>query len=256
MRALFYVRVLSAVCVLASSWSFVGSTTDLNSAPVKRDEDEISRVLILEKILSDWKQYNLFLVDSFDGERPWEIYRGVSFLNEIRFNALVPENSAFQKERESYPTLSPANDYRSMMIQTFFENPKHAHIVIRPKEKIRLPIGTPTRIFFWMNASSQNARLELILHQHKSKEIVLDLGDLSFDGWKRIEKKLEIPDRNVRLNRSLRYPFEIAEIRLIPGPFQKKGEFVFYLDRMGILVDTRDEAYPGAEIKDNWGTGF
>ncbi|PJZ42748.1 flagellar assembly protein FlaA [Leptospira kmetyi] len=253
---MFYVRVLSAVCVLTSAWGFVGSTTDLNSAPVKRDEDEISRVLILEKILSDWKQYNLFLVDSFDGERPWEIYRGVSFLNEIRFNALVPENSAFQKERESYPTLSSANDYRSMMIQTFFENPKHAHIVIRPKEKIRLPIGTPTRIFFWMNASSQNARLELILHQHKSKEIVLDLGDLSFDGWKRIEKKLEIPDRNVRLNRSLRYPFEIAEIRLIPGPFQKKGEFVFYLDRMGILVDTRDEAYPGAEIKDNWGTGF
>ncbi|WP_425268869.1 flagellar filament outer layer protein FlaA [Leptospira barantonii] len=256
MRALFYVRVLTAVCVLASALGFVGSTTDLRSAPVKRDEDEISRVLILEKILSDWKQYNLFLVDSFDGERPWEIYRGVSFLNEIRFNALVPENSAFKKERESYPTLSPANDYRSMMVQTFFENPKHAHIVIRPKEKIRLPIGTPTRIFFWMSASSQNARLELILHQHKSKEIVLDLGDLSFDGWKRIEKKLEIPDRNTRLNRSLRYPFEIAEIRLIPGPFQKKGEFVFYLDRMGILVDTRDEAYPGAEIKDNWGTGF
>ncbi|PJZ55802.1 flagellar assembly protein FlaA [Leptospira barantonii] len=253
---MFYVRVLTAVCVLASALGFVGSTTDLRSAPVKRDEDEISRVLILEKILSDWKQYNLFLVDSFDGERPWEIYRGVSFLNEIRFNALVPENSAFKKERESYPTLSPANDYRSMMVQTFFENPKHAHIVIRPKEKIRLPIGTPTRIFFWMSASSQNARLELILHQHKSKEIVLDLGDLSFDGWKRIEKKLEIPDRNTRLNRSLRYPFEIAEIRLIPGPFQKKGEFVFYLDRMGILVDTRDEAYPGAEIKDNWGTGF
>ncbi|TGM07088.1 flagellar assembly protein FlaA [Leptospira barantonii] len=253
---MFYVRVLTAVCVLASALGFVESTTDLRSAPVKRDEDEISRVLILEKILSDWKQYNLFLVDSFDGERPWEIYRGVSFLNEIRFNALVPENSAFKKERESYPTLSPANDYRSMMVQTFFENPKHAHIVIRPKEKIRLPIGTPTRIFFWMSASSQNARLELILHQHKSKEIVLDLGDLSFDGWKRIEKKLEIPDRNTRLNRSLRYPFEIAEIRLIPGPFQKKGEFVFYLDRMGILVDTRDESYPGAEIKDNWGTGF
>lgn len=256
MRALFYVRVLSAVCIIGSILGVVGSTTELGSAPVKRDEDEISRVLILEKILSDWKQYNLFLVDSFDGERPWEIYRGVSFLNEIRFGALIPENSAFKKEREFYPSLSPANDYRSMMVQTFFENPKHAHMVIRPKEKIRLPIGTPTRIFFWMNASSQNARLELILHQHKSKEIVLDLGDLSFDGWKRIEKKLEIPGKNTRLNRSLRYPFEIAEIRLIPGPFQKKGEFVFYLDRMGILVDTRDESYPGAEIKDNWGTGF
>ncbi|RHX84440.1 flagellar assembly protein FlaA [Leptospira stimsonii] len=233
-----------------------GSFTGLPSAPVKREEDEISRVLILEKILSEWKQYNLFLVDSFDGERPWEIYRGVSFLNEIRFQAQIPSHGAFSKEREFYPTLAPANDYRSMMVQTFFENPKHAHLEIRPKEKIRLPIGAPTRIFFWMYASSQNAKIELVLHQYRSKEIVIELSDLSFDGWKRIEKKLEIPARNTRLNRSLRYPFEIAAIRLIPGPFQKKGEFVFYIDRMGLLIDTRDEAYPGAEIKDNWGTGF
>ncbi len=233
-----------------------GSFTGLPSAPVKREEDEISRVLILEKILSEWKQYNLFLVDSFDGERPWEIYRGVSFLNEIRFQAQIPSHGAFSKEREFYPTLAPANDYRSMMVQTFFENPKHAHLEIRPKEKIRLPIGAPTRIFFWMYASSQNAKIELVLHQYRSKEIVIELSDLSFDGWKRIEKKLEIPARNTRLNSSLRYPFEIAAIRLIPGPFQKKGEFVFYIDRMGLLIDTRDEAYPGAEIKDNWGTGF
>ncbi|RHX90021.1 flagellar assembly protein FlaA [Leptospira stimsonii] len=233
-----------------------GSFTGLPSAPVKREEDEISRVLILEKVLSEWRQYNLFLVDSFDGERPWEIYRGVSFLNEIRFQAQIPSHGAFSKEREFYPTLAPANDYRSMMVQTFFENPKHAHLEIRPKEKIRLPIGAPTRIFFWMYASSQNAKIELVLHQYRSKEIVIELSDLSFDGWKRIEKKLEIPARNTRLNSSLRYPFEIAAIRLIPGPFQKKGEFVFYIDRMGILIDTRDEAYPGAEIKDNWGTGF
>ncbi|XDD52014.1 flagellar filament outer layer protein FlaA [Leptospira sp. WS92.C1] len=237
-------------------WGLLYGPTDLSSAPVKRDEDEASRVLILEKILADWKQYNLFLVDSFDGERPWEIYRGISFLNEIRFNSQIPSNEAYLKEREFYPDLTPANDYRSMMIQTFFENPKHSHLEIRPKEKIRLPIGIPTRIFFWMYSSSQNAKIELVLHQHRSKEIIVELGDLTFDGWKRMEKKLEIPGRNVKLNRNLRYPFEIAAIRLIPGPFQKKGEFVFYLDRMGILVDTRDESYPGAEIKDNWGTGF
>ncbi len=250
MRILFFSVILFALCFLESA------QIELSSSPVKRDEDEMSRVLILEKILSDWKQYNLFLVDSFEGSRPWEIYRSVSFLNEIRFNSQIPENSAFSKEREFYPTLSTTNDYRSMMVQTFFENPKHSHLEIRPKEKIRLPIGIPTRIFFWMYASSQNAKLELVLHQYKSKEIVIDLVDLSFEGWKRIEKKLEIPAKNIRLNRNLHYPFEVAEIRLIPGPFQKKGEFVFYLDRMGILIDTRDESYPGAEIKDNWGTGL
>ncbi|EKO35471.1 flagellar filament outer layer protein Flaa [Leptospira santarosai str. HAI134] len=252
MRALFFSRVLITLYLLSS----ISGQIELFSAPIKRDEDEMSRVLILEKILSEWKQYNLFLVDSFDGTRPWEIYRGVSFLNEIRFNSQIPENTAFSKEREFYPALSAANDYRSMMVQTFFENPKHAHLEIRPKEKIRLPIGIPSRIFFWMYSSSQNAKLELVLYQHKSKEIVIDLGDLNFDGWKRIEKKLMIPAKNAKLNQNLHYPFEVAEIRLIPGPFQKKGEFVFYLDRMGILVDTRDNSYPGAEIKDNWGTGL
>ncbi|WP_246057561.1 flagellar filament outer layer protein FlaA [Leptospira gomenensis] len=226
------------------------------AAPVKRDRDEMSRVSILERILREWKQYNLFLVDSFEGDRPWEIYRGVSFLNEIRFNSQIPESQAFLKERESYPSLNVSNDYRSMMIQTFFEDPKHSQLEFRPKERIRLPIGIPTRIFFWLNASSQNAKLQLVLRQHKSKEIVIELSDLNFDGWKRIEKKLEIPPRNIRLNQSLQYPFEVAAFRLIPGPFQKKGEFIFYLDRMGILVDTREDAYPGAEIKDNWGTGF
>ncbi|EMJ63061.1 flagellar filament outer layer protein FlaA [Leptospira sp. P2653] len=249
---MFFPRALFVLYLLGS----ISGQVDLSSAPVKRDEDEMSRVLILEKILSEWKQYNLFLVDSFDGARPWEIYRGVSFLNEIRFNPQIPDNTAFSKEREFYPSLSTANDYRSMMIQTFFENPKHAHLEIRPKEKIRLPIGIPSRIFFWMYSSSQNAKLELVLYQHKSKEIVIDLGDLNFDGWKRIEKKLTIPVKNTRLNQNLHYPFEVAEIRLIPGPFQKKGEFVFYLDRMGILVDTRNNSYPGAEIKDNWGTGL
>lgn len=114
MRILFFSVILFALCFLESA------QIELSSSPVKRDEDEMSRVLILEKILSDWKQYNLFLVDSFEGSRPWEIYRSVSFLNEIRFNSQIPENSAFSKEREFYPTLSTTNDYRSMMVQTFF----------------------------------------------------------------------------------------------------------------------------------------
>lgn len=144
MRALFFLRVLFALYLLGS----ISGQVDLVSAPVKRDEDEMSRVLILEKILSEWKQYNLFLVDSFDGARPWEIYRGVSFLNEIRFNSQIPDNTAFSKEREFYPTLSTANDYRSMMVQTFFENPKHAHLEIRPKEKSDFQSGFHLEFFF------------------------------------------------------------------------------------------------------------
>ncbi len=223
--------------------------------PVTRDQDEASKVLQLEKVLGDWKHYNLFLVDSFEGERPWEVYRGVSFLNRIDYVSQVPSSLAFQKERELYKA-SPSEEYRSMMVQTFFENPKHEHLEIRPKEPIRLPIGIPIRVFFWAYSSNHNVVLEIVFNQKKSKEIVIELGDLKFDGWKRVEAKLSIPVRNIRLNQALRFPLEVRAIRIKPNPFQPKGEFFFYMDRFGILIDSREEAYPGAEIKDNWGTAL
>ncbi|TGL61672.1 flagellar filament outer layer protein FlaA [Leptospira sarikeiensis] len=240
------------LCFLISIW-FLPSPSW--APPVKRDEDEANKVLQLEKVLLDWKHYNLFLVDSFEGERPWEIYRGISFLNRIDYVSQVPNSPAFLKERELYKA-SPTEEYRSMMIQTFFENPKHEHLEIRPKEPISLPIGIPTRVFFWAYSLNHNVVLELVFHQKKSKEIVLELGDLKFDGWKRVEAQISVPAKNIRLNQSLRFPLELVSIRIKPNPFQPKGEFYFYMDRLGILIDSREESYPGAEVKDNWGTAL
>ncbi|TGK10100.1 flagellar assembly protein FlaA [Leptospira fletcheri] len=223
--------------------------------PVTRDQDESSRVLQLEKVLQDWKHYNLFLVDSFEGERPWEIYRGISFVNRIEFTSQVPVSPAFLKERELYKSSQP-EEYRSMMVQSNFENPKLERLEIRPKEPIRLPIGIPTRIFFWAYSSNHNASVEIVFKQRHSKEVIQEIGNLKFDGWKRIEAKLSLPPRNIRLNQSLRFPLEVGAIRIKPNPFQEKGEFIFYMDRLGILIDSRDEIYPGAEIKDNWGTAL
>ncbi|TGK43612.1 flagellar filament outer layer protein FlaA [Leptospira andrefontaineae] len=239
-------------CFCLSLWILPKPTW---APPVKRDQDEASKVLQLEKVLVDWKHYNLFLVDSFEGERPWEVYRGVSFLNRIDYVSQVPDSQAFLKERELYKA-SPKEEYRSMMVQTFFENPKHEHLEIRPKEPIRLPIGIPTRVFFWAYSNNHNVVLELVFHQKKSKEIVLELGDLKFDGWKRIETQIAVPAKNIRLNQSLRFPLELVSIRIKPNPFQPKGEFYFYMDRLGILIDSREESYPGAEVKDNWGTAL
>ncbi|EPG75867.1 flagellar filament outer layer protein Flaa domain protein [Leptospira fainei serovar Hurstbridge str. BUT 6] len=246
-RVLFcLLPILSIVFIPAnSSWA----------PPITRDQDEASRVLQLEKVLGDWKHYNLFLVDAFEGSRPWEIYRGISFINRIEFTSQIPSSAAFLKEKELYKE-APSEEYRSMMIHSFFENPKEEHLEIRPKEPIRLPIGIPIRIFFWAYSSNHNASIEIVFRQRKSKEVRLEIGDLKFEGWKRIETKLSVPGRNIRLNQSLRFPLEVSAIRIKPSPFQPKGEFVFYLDRFGILIDNRDEIYPGAEIKDNWGTAL
>ncbi|PJZ70389.1 flagellar assembly protein FlaA [Leptospira perolatii] len=222
-------------------------------APVLREQDEASKVLQLEKVLQDWKHYNLFLVDSFEGNNLWEVYRGYSFLNHVELTSQVPKSAHFQKEKELYKD-APQEEYRSLLIHTFFENPKHEHIELRPKEPIRLPLGIPTRLFFWAYSFNHNAVIELVLKQRKSKEIILEVADLKFDGWKRIEKRLDIPAKNIKLNQSLSFPIEVMAIRIKPNPFQPKGEFIVYLDRMGILIDKREESYPGAEIKDNWGT--
>lgn len=228
----------------------------LYPAPLQREEDESNRVRLLGNVLQERKEYELYLVESFERQRPWEIYRGVSFLNETSFVAKVPESAAFGMESELYRPKFHQTNRSSLMIHTYFENPKTGFLEIRPQEKIWLPIGIPARVFIWVFSNGYDAEMELVLHQRKSKEISFPLGRLDFHGWKRMEIRTRIPARNIRMNQSMQFPFQVFALRIRTSPFQKKGEFFIYLDQFGILFDKQMSRYPGSEIKDNWGTDF
>ncbi|WCL48154.1 flagellar filament outer layer protein FlaA [Leptospira sp. GIMC2001] len=224
-----------------------------HSAPTKIDRDELGRVELLEKIVQSRASYQLFLIDSFERQNPWEIFRGNSFLNHTEFISKKPENEAYTKESAFFKNLFPLTNKYSFMIHSYVEQPGIDKVEIRPKSAIYFPLGIPIRLIFWVYSENVDMTAKLILEQKKSSDIYLDLGSLKFEGWRRLEVKLNIPPKNLRLIQSLQIPLQLKGIRLSSSPFQQKGPFFIYLDQMTLLLETSVVTYPGSEVKDNWG---
>jgi hypothetical protein len=194
------------------------------------------------------------MISSFEGDSPWEIYRGVSFLNHWEFTGKLPENLAFETEKEMLLSQFPNTNFQySYMIHSFVENPGIDKLEIRPKENLFIDGGIPIRLFLWVYSENFDFTANLIFEQEKSGDVVLPIGSLKFQGWRRMEVPLSFPPKNLRLLRSLQIPIRLKGIRFISSPFQKKGPYFFYLDNLYILLDRSGSAYPGSEVKDNWG---
>ncbi|TGN20128.1 flagellar filament outer layer protein FlaA [Leptospira idonii] len=228
---------------------------DLTGAPRPWDRDEEGRVERLSQALQNEKNYVLFLAEDFEGERPWGFYRSDSFLNQTEFTAVLPDSSAFPKEKEvlktsGYPEIQTQS---SFLIQTYIENPRRDHWDIRPIEPLLLPLGLPVQAIVWVYSEGHHLNLELVVTQKKSKEIILPLGVLNFFGWRRLEVPINLPKENARLIQSFSLPVSVKSFRLSSLPTQKRGAFHLYFDNLCFLVDTSTFVYPGAEIQDTWG---
>jgi hypothetical protein len=239
-------RLLQIFLILASLFP-------LASAPRKQDEDELGRVELLDRVLKERSTYKLFLIDSFENQNPWKIYRGNSFLNQTEFIAKTPESSAFLAESNLLVKNENFDTKKSFMIHSFIELPGIDKVEIRPEAPIFLPDGIPIRLQFWAYSENVDMTIKLIIEQKKSSDLIMEIGNLKFDGWKRIEAKLQIPSKNIRLVQSLQIPLKIKAIRFHSAPHQKKGPFFVYLDQMTVLLETSTAIYSGSEIKDNWG---
>ena len=239
-------RVLQIFLILASLFP-------LSSAPRKQDADELGRVELLERVLKERSTYKLFLIDSFENQNPWKIYRGNSFLNQTEYIAKTPESAAFVEESNLLLTNQNLETKKSFMIHSFIELPGIDKVEIRPEAPIFLPDGIPIRLQFWAYSENVYMTMKLILEQKKSSDLIMEIGNLKFDGWKRVEAKLQIPSKNIRLVQSLQIPLKIKAIRFNSAPHQQKGPFFVYLDQMTVLLETSTAIYSGSEIKDNWG---
>jgi len=226
-------------------------------APAKvKESDLVGKIQILGEILKNKDVYEIFLADDFEGSRPWKIYRGISFLNKTEFTAKTPDSEAFSLEHKIYSGLYKNENRNSLLLHSYFENPGKQNLDLRPQERIRLPPGVPIRFFIWVFSNDYNMNLKLVISQEKSKDLYFDIGNLKFEGWRRLEAKINIPPRNIKLHLSLQVPLEVKGLRIEPSPFQKKGIFFVYFDQMGFLLEKRKSIYPGSEVKDNWGFDY
>lgn len=216
-----------------------------------QDEDESSKVEIIRKSIEQ-NLYTLSFIDSFSAKIQWRIYRSVSNLNRTELVPLTPNKIAFKEESIMIEKFNYDDDSKSFMIQSFLDNPGKQHLEIRPENPIKINDGLPIKIVLWVYANHYDIRLKIIFTQKHSKDFHIDFGTLDFDGWKRIEKEIVLPQKNIKLLESLQHPLYLKSIGLFSGPLQKKGEFFIYLDRMYILALHPANNYPGADIKDNW----
>ncbi|MCW7495752.1 flagellar filament outer layer protein FlaA [Leptospira levettii] len=234
---------------------FLLSFASLLSLPRPHDPDELGRVQILKSALAMDTHYLLYLVEDFEGERPWDFYRVDSFLAETQFAASVAKSDAFLEEskllKESgYPNLQ---NQTSFLVQSYVENPRLDHWEIRPKEPVLLPLGMPIQGILWVYSEGHHINLSMGLSQKKSKDLYFDLGTLNFVGWRRLEFKITLPKENTRLIQSMSFPISFASFRLKSLASQKKGEFHLYFDNLCFVIDKRTFSYPGAEVNDTWG---
>ncbi|MCW7492925.1 flagellar filament outer layer protein FlaA [Leptospira sp. 2 VSF19] len=227
----------------------------LLSLPRPYDPDESGRVQILKSALSIDTSYLLYLVEDFEGERPWDFYRVDSFLAVTQFAASVPKSEAFLQEttllkETGYPKLQ---NQTSFLLQSYVENPRLDHWEVRPKEPILLPLGMPIQGILWVYSEGHHINLSLGLSQKKSKDLYFDLGTLNFVGWRRLEFSISLPKENTRLIQSMSFPISFASFRLKSLSSQKKGEFHLYFDNLSFVIDKRTFIYPGSEVNDTWG---
>lgn len=93
-------------------------------------------------------------------------------------------------------------------------------------------------------------KLKAILSQRNTKDLAIDLGELNFHGWKRIEAKVSLIKKPDRLNLSKREEFSLAALVFESGLRMPK-DFVVHIDQISMVIEKYGE-YSGSEIPDAW----
>jgi hypothetical protein len=211
--------------------------------------DDMERIKSIHDVISQSDRYKLFAAELFDGEVPWRIVRGASFLDTTSFVSKTPSTDAYREDSKLY--YKDAVQTKSMQIHSNIEIPGRDKFFVKPELVIPLPAGNPSRIFFWVYSNNYNINLKVILSQKKSADVIIDFGLLKFNGWRRMDAKVTVNKPQDRLNLAKIGKFELKGILLESSSFQSKGSFYLFIDQMGILME-KPETYPGSEVPDGW----
>lgn len=193
----------------------------------------------------------LYPLESFNGETPYILTKSDSYLQDLYRIQKTPENEEYQDEKEKLKNFFKELPEFSMEIYSHIEIPEREKIRIIPKVPKKLPFGIPVRLFLWVYSENYLGKISLVLNHPTLGRKKLELGDLNFFGWSRLER--EIPIGKVpRLNILRKDFFELEEIVLEFSKKQKKGAVHLFLHSLSVLMEKPSPSYPGIEIEDGW----
>ena len=201
------------------------------------------------QVLENSKNYELFLVENFLGFDYWQILSSSSFLNRLKVVDKFPDLNSYTEESKSFKI---SNSKKSLMLHTFLENPTRNAFFIKPRTKIRFNLGLPVQVILWVYSNNYNTSMKLILTQEKHPDMKVELGDLNFKGWKRIQKPVVISKRNYKSNLMRKNPIYLDRLYFHPKHNQKKGDFFIYITRIKFILDKTRMRQVNIEIRDEW----
>ncbi len=202
------------------------------------------------KKLKSSDRYEFFLIESFEDGHVWEVLKKHTYLSSLSLTKKIPFGNLFEIEKslfESVETEFP----KSLQVHGHIEIPGRDKIIFANTEKKFFPHGRPVMLSIWVHSSNYPIHLKATLGQKNSKDLNIDFGELNFQGWKRLEAKVNFVREPNRLNYSKREEFNLKNLFLESLPNMPKNDFVVHLDNISVIIEKYKE-YPGSEIPDGW----
>lgn len=118
-----------------------------------------------------------------------------------------------------------------------------------PAAEIPIP-GRASMLDVWVWGANFNYYMEMYIRDYKGVVHILNMGDLSFQGWKNL--RVNIPSNVPQSKRTLplREGLALVKIRVWTRPTERVDDFQIYFDQIKVLTDTFESLFDGDELSD------
>lgn len=240
--------------------------------------EEFSRSSLPDNSSDKWhgirpsKNMEFFCVEDFESGIPWISHAGGAHEVISRFVKTFPGDKSLSQKKKEYLYSAYKDDWQLFNDSNEIHNRKKLPAPEKVYE-VRSYIRKPGLDYLYLEAPhgvvymDGSARM-MTLYAHSrnyrhtaygvfvkpgNNKIYVPLGDLNFDGWKRISVILPATIGYPDAHRSKAHVTAFAGIKIITHKMEPEGDLMIMLDLISFLVDKSMTHYSGSEIPDNWG---
>jgi hypothetical protein len=210
-----------------------------------------------------------FIIESFDGSSTHEwLIAGRLNSYEYSWQSMGSRFATEGYPRINYVSAWPqalfganrqGNDYKALGILGNFRRPGYNWVDIYPvaanaggeTEAFEIPLpGRVQYLDLWLWGANYNFYLEAYVRDYQGIVHVLNLGDISYKGWKNL--RVAVPT-SIRQSKRILPNFaglHFVKFRLWTRPTEAVGDFYVYIDQFKILSDTFESFYDGDDLAD------
>ncbi|MES0490262.1 MAG: flagellar filament outer layer protein FlaA [Leptospirales bacterium] len=216
------------------------------------------------------KQLDVIVIDDFEERVAWKIPYKKAIEDHTRFVERSPIEKGYREEGANRILFASDFEYASKManlharlplaksrfaleLLTYFSKPGKQFTVIEVPEEIHTYVrGRPVAFSIWIFGNDKRHTLYAILENDRGQTFEIEISDLNFKGWLRIEK--QVPDYVLKKikKRSGEYKFRFKGLKLQSHKNEAVGFYSLVVDFIGVLIELEPHRYPGYKMEDKW----